>query len=60
MRSSSFCSCCTSYDHFHAPADRIYRLNYDETVSRPNGRYMATTSPPMGPALVQTYPEVEN
>jgi hypothetical protein len=48
-----------SYDHFHAPADRIYRLNYDETVSRPNGRYMATTSPPMGPALVQTYPEVE-
>lgn len=48
-----------SYDHFHAPADRIYRLNYDETVSRPNGRYLATTSPPMGPALVQAYPEVE-
>ncbi len=45
-------------DRFHAQGQRVYRLTFDETKGRPDGRQLATTSPPMGPALVQEYPEV--
>lgn len=45
-------------DTFHSKADRVFRLTYDETTKIPNGRYLATTSPPMGPTLEQEYPEV--
>lgn len=49
-----------SYDSFHTRADHLYRLIYDETEKRPQeGRLLATTSPPMGPALVQSFPEIE-
>ncbi|MCB0375562.1 MAG: ABC transporter permease, partial [Sinomicrobium sp.] len=46
-------------DGFHSKAARIFRLTYDETAKIPNGRHLATTSPPMGPTLVREYPEVE-
>ena len=46
-----------SYDRFHAKADRIHRITYDESDS-PSGRHLATVSPPMGLALVDTYPEI--
>lgn len=46
-------------DRFHDQADRIYRLTYDERSKLPDGRYLATTSPPMGPALAAEFPEVE-
>ena len=46
-------------DTTHPAGDRIFRLTYDETTKIPNGRYLATTSPPMGPTLVREYPEVE-
>lgn len=46
-------------DGFHEKGDQIFRLTYDETVKIADGRHLATTSPPMGPALVEDYPEVE-
>lgn len=47
-----------TYDRFHQQADNIYRLTLEE-VNRPGARYFATTSPPMGPALVESFPEIE-
>ncbi len=48
-----------TYDGFHEKAEQVYRLTYDERESRPaDGRFLATTSPPMGPALVASYPEI--
>ena len=47
------------YDRFNVNADRIYKLIWDERVSRPDGRVMVTTSPPMGPFLEANYPEVK-
>jgi putative ABC transport system permease protein len=47
-----------SYDRFHERADRIYRLTY-ELVNTAEERHLATTAPPMGPALAETFPEVE-
>lgn len=47
-------------DNFHSKSDRIFRLTYDETTKIPNGRYLATTSPPMGPTLADEYPEVQS
>ncbi len=48
-----------NYDSFHDNGDRIYRVNYDETKNNPSGRRLATTSPPMGPALQTAFPEIE-
>ncbi len=48
-----------SADRFHDQADRIFRLTYDERAKLPAGRYLATTSPPMGPALAAEFAEVE-
>jgi putative ABC transport system permease protein len=45
----------TSYDQFHAKADRLYRFGY--TVL--NGMKIAMTPPPIAPALKDYYPEVE-
>ncbi len=45
-------------DRFHENGQRVFRLTYDETKGRPDGRQLATTSPPMGPALEREYPEV--
>src|SRR5690554_5422573 len=47
-----------AYDRFHEKADRLFRVTYEE-VNTPAMRHLATTSPPMGPALVMEYPEVE-
>lgn len=47
-------------DRFHENGRRVFRLTYDETKGRPDGRRLATTSPPMGPALMREYPEVES
>lgn len=44
-----------SYDQFHSKIDRLYRFSY--TV--PNGLQLATTPPPIAPALKDYYPEVE-
>lgn len=48
-----------SYDQFHEHADRIVRiaedLKTDEQVL-----YQDTSSPPMGPAFVEDFPEVES
>lgn len=46
-------------DASHPEGERVFRLTYDETTKIPNGRYLATTSPPMGPTLEREYPEVE-
>jgi putative ABC transport system permease protein len=45
-----------SYDQFHAKANRLYRFGY--TVS--NGMKIASTPPPIAPALKGYYPEVED
>ncbi|WP_428235289.1 ABC transporter permease [Gracilimonas sp.] len=47
-----------SVDNFHTNADQIYRLTFQE-INRPGARHFATTSPPMGPALVESFPEIE-
>lgn len=46
-----------SFDQFHERADRLYRVTYDE-FRNGTQRYLGTVSPPVGPALVDTYPEV--
>ncbi len=46
-----------SYDDFHEASDRVFRLTYEE-FNTPAMRHLATVSPPMGPALVDEYPEV--
>lgn len=47
-----------TYDHFHTDSERIYRLTVQE-INRPGARHFASTSPPMGPALVRSFPEIE-
>lgn len=47
-----------SYDDFHDNGPGIFRVTYDETVSRPDGRQLATTSPAMAAALKEEHPEV--
>ena len=46
-------------DRLHENGDRVFRLTYDETVKVPDGRQLVTSSPPMGPAMVESYPQVE-
>ncbi len=47
-----------SYDRFHAKVDRIYRVG--GLFTDESGRFdQAVTPPPLGPALVADYPEVE-
>lgn len=47
-----------SYDRFHEKADRIYRLTFER--QRETGLVrVGTTAPPMGPAIVERFPEVE-
>src|SRR4030095_3571526 len=47
-----------SYDRYHERSDRIFRLT--EMLHLPKeDRAQAVTSPPMGPAVKQNFPEVE-
>ncbi len=48
-----------AYDRFHERADRIHRVVVDGTTPNTPTDYFAVTSRPIGPALVDTYPEVE-
>jgi putative ABC transport system permease protein len=48
-----------TYDNFHENGDNIYRLTLQE-INRPGARHFATVSPPMGPALVESFPEIEH
>jgi len=48
-----------SYDQFHEKADRIYRVVYE--INRPGSlSNTAMTPAPLGPALLNDYPEVKN
>ena len=46
-----------SYDKFHEKSDRIYRLS--ETIDHNGVIRAAATSFPVGPAMLEDYPEVE-
>ncbi len=46
------------YDKFHTNYTNLYRLTYDDSGG--NGRHLATTAPPMGKAIQENFPEVEN
>jgi putative ABC transport system permease protein len=49
------------YDRFHAKAQRIYRVIYDERHAEiPGDRCLATVGPTVGPALKEMFPGVEN
>lgn len=48
-----------SYDRYHDKADRIYRINSDIKFGG-NDMHMAVSPDPIGPTLVQDYPQVEN
>ena len=45
-------------DEWHKNSKHIYRITFDETSGRPDGRHLATVSPPMGPTMKDLYPEV--
>ena len=47
-----------SYDRFHRHADRMYRLNLEISAGSSN-YHLADTPGPVGPALKETFPEVE-
>jgi putative ABC transport system permease protein len=44
------------FDRFHEKADRLYRLTYIV----PNGLRLASTPPPIAPAMTEFFPDVEN
>lgn len=48
-----------SYDRHHEKADRIYRLVLDLKLPSQSVRPFAIASPPMGPAVEENFPEVE-
>jgi putative ABC transport system permease protein len=48
-----------SYDKYNTNADRIYRID-SEILFNGNHLQMVTASAPMGPAMKEVYPEVEN
>ena len=45
----------TGYDKFHSKIDRLYRIKYDT----PNGLQLASSPPPLAPALKSHFPEIE-
>ena len=45
----------TGYDQFHTKLDRLYRIKY----VAPNGLLLASSPPPLAPALKNYFPEVE-
>lgn len=47
-----------SYDRFHEKIDRIYRVTSEFTENGQPQQY-SQTSPPIGPALKQDFPEIE-
>lgn len=48
-----------SYDTFHSKSDRIYRIITNDLRDPNNLRQYGVTTPPMGKALVDDFPEVE-
>jgi putative ABC transport system permease protein len=50
----------TSYDSFHAKADRIFRIRFDYYQGGEKEFSLASTYSAVGPALQQDYPEVES
>jgi putative ABC transport system permease protein len=50
----------SSYDVFHANADRIFRIRFDYYQGGEKEFSLASTYSAVGPALQQDYPEVEN
>lgn len=48
-----------SYDSFHEKADRTYRVITVDTSTPNEVRTYGRTSPPMGPQLVSSFPEVK-
>ena len=61
-------ACCTlimlwiqhelSYDRYHQHADNIYRVAREMTQGTLQGEKIATTSPPLAPALRDEFPEI--
>ena len=48
-----------NYDRFHPNYDRVYRLAYERTVNNEPAFHGATTYLPVGPALKESLPAVE-
>ena len=48
----------TSFEEFHSRADRIYRVANENPDNTPSTR-VVVTPPPMAPALLQDFPEIE-
>ncbi|MFY0651197.1 MAG: ABC transporter permease [Cyclobacteriaceae bacterium] len=49
----------TTYDKFHTKAERIYRVAADVKVQNTEVN-VPTTMAPLGPAIAEEYPEIEN
>lgn len=49
-----------SYDRYNENAERIYRVIHNEQIAEiPGPRVLGTVGPPVGPALKQKFPQVE-
>lgn len=49
-----------SYDRYNVNAERIYRVTHNEKTAEIAGvRHIPTVGPPVGPALKEKYPQVE-
>ena len=50
-----------SYDRYHKNAERIFRVTHNERAGEiPGIRHLATVGPPVGPALKETFSQVED
>jgi putative ABC transport system permease protein len=50
-----------TYDEFHEKGDRIFRVTHNERKAEvPGTRHLATVGPPVGPALKQTFDQIED
>lgn len=49
-----------SYDQWHSKSDRIFRVTHDERSTGRSERHLATVGPPVGPALMEAYDEIES
>src|SRR5262245_57787125 len=49
-----------SFDSFHSKKEWVYRLNETQNFTGTNFQKVALTGGPMGPLIVQEFPEIEN
>ncbi len=49
-----------SFDNYHPNSENVYRLTYGRTSSDGSNVEFASACPPIGPLLIENFPEIEN